>query len=585
MTTGFVERLAAARIGTTFNQYADSAPSPRASGAIPVGAAARASPARRRGARLPRRARLGDPVHVRATAVRHRPGRGDGDDRAAHARQSSGSRTTSCSGTSCRRILALPGRTGSRREPRWSSRSRSSASWRRADGSSRSAGSHTLGSAAHTSATPRTGAPPRFGPGSPTRCWIGSAGGELPGPPQHDSARGDADVALRHGPARGCGRTVTLVLVTGIEGILGLGPAIFLTAGAIAALPAGRLMDRYGRIPVLAAGCVAGIAGCLTTALGCEVESASVVDRRLRARRHRAGDDPALPRGSGGHVSRPRAAPAGSRTSSSARSSAPRSARSSSGRSSPGKSSTWSRSCCPGSPRRGSWSSASSLVLCVRPDPRTIAQQLHFDAGGTERAWRRRSARSSAARACSPPSSPRSRASRGMVSVMNLTGYLVIDHGHHQSDVFTVISLHIVGMYALVLVIGQLVDTVGRRPGQVVGLLLMGVLDARARLVREHLLGVGVALPARPRLEHLLRCGRDGAGRPGAAVRAGQADRADRPALELHRRRRSCCSAASSTASSASRRWRSPRRPSSSCPRPGFCYDPPPAHPMCALFL
>ena len=32
--------------------------------------------------------------------------------------------------------------------------------------------------------------------------------------------------------------TVTLVLVTGVEGILGLGPAIFLTAGALAAFPA-----------------------------------------------------------------------------------------------------------------------------------------------------------------------------------------------------------------------------------------------------------------------------------------------------------------------------------------------------------
>ncbi len=63
----------------------------------------------------------------------------------------------------------------------------------------------------------------------------------------------------------------------------------------------------------------------------------------------------------------------------------------------------------------------------------------------------------------------------GMVSVMNLAGYVVIDHGHHQADVFTVISLHIVGMYALVLVIGQLVDTVGRRPCQVAGLLLMGM--------------------------------------------------------------------------------------------------------------
>src|ERR687898_2994824 len=71
--------------------------------------------------------------------------------------------------------------------------------------------------------------------------------------------------------------TVTLVLVTDVEGILGLGPAIFLSAGALAALPAGRLMDQYGRIPVLAGGCVAGVAGSLTTALGCEVESATIV--------------------------------------------------------------------------------------------------------------------------------------------------------------------------------------------------------------------------------------------------------------------------------------------------------------------
>ena len=51
--------------------------------------------------------------------------------------------------------------------------------------------------------------------------------------------------------------TVTLVLVTGIEGILGLGPAIFLAAGAVAAFPAGRAMDRYGRVPVLAVGRIA----------------------------------------------------------------------------------------------------------------------------------------------------------------------------------------------------------------------------------------------------------------------------------------------------------------------------------------
>ena len=42
-----------------------------------------------------------------------------------------------------------------------------------------------------------------------------------------------------------------------------------------------------------------------------------------------------------------------------------------------------------------------------------------------------------------------------MVSVMNLSGYIVVGHHHEQADVFTVISLHIVGMYALVLVIGD----------------------------------------------------------------------------------------------------------------------------------
>src|ERR671919_1575970 len=43
--------------------------------------------------------------------------------------------------------------------------------------------------------------------------------------------------------------TITLVLVTGIESILGLGPAIFLTAGAAAALPAVGRNDRLRRDP------------------------------------------------------------------------------------------------------------------------------------------------------------------------------------------------------------------------------------------------------------------------------------------------------------------------------------------------
>jgi MFS family permease len=62
-----------------------------------------------------------------------------------------------------------------------------------------------------------------------------------------------------------------------------------------------------------------------------------------------------------------------------------------------------------------------------------------------------------------------------MVSVMNLSGYVIVGHGHPGEDVFTVISWHIVGMYSLVLVIGNLIDRVGRRPSLVSGLAIMAV--------------------------------------------------------------------------------------------------------------
>src|SRR3712207_713092 len=48
--------------------------------------------------------------------------------------------------------------------------------------------------------------------------------------------------------------SLTFVAVTGIEVLLGVGPAIFLVSGALSALPAGRAMDRRGRRPVLEIG-------------------------------------------------------------------------------------------------------------------------------------------------------------------------------------------------------------------------------------------------------------------------------------------------------------------------------------------
>jgi MFS family permease len=62
-----------------------------------------------------------------------------------------------------------------------------------------------------------------------------------------------------------------------------------------------------------------------------------------------------------------------------------------------------------------------------------------------------------------------------MVSVMNLAGYVVVGHGHAEGDIFTVISFHIIGMYSLVIVVGDMIDHTGRLPALIGGLIVMGV--------------------------------------------------------------------------------------------------------------
>jgi MFS family permease len=80
-----------------------------------------------------------------------------------------------------------------------------------------------------------------------------------------------------------------------------------------------------------------------------------------------------------------------------------------------------------------------------------------------------------------------------MVGVMNLTGYIAVDHGHEQSDVFRIISAHIVGMYGLVLVVGDLVDRVGRHRAIVAGLSVMAA-SVLALTWFDSILGMSTAL-------------------------------------------------------------------------------------------
>ena len=71
--------------------------------------------------------------------------------------------------------------------------------------------------------------------------------------------------------------SLTFVLVTGVKGLLGLGPAIFLVAAALTGAVAGRAMDRYGRRPVLVVGFLVGGSGCAMTALGTHTMSTVAV--------------------------------------------------------------------------------------------------------------------------------------------------------------------------------------------------------------------------------------------------------------------------------------------------------------------
>ena len=161
--------------------------------------------------------------------------------------------------------------------------------------------------------------------------------------------------------------------------------------------------------------------------------------------------------------------------------------------------------------RRRSWSSALVLVAVrpARPEadrraPRRTARRR------ADRARPRRCASSSAGPASCRRCSPRRRASRVMVGVMTLTGSVVVDHQHHASQtVFPIIGAHVLGMYALVLVVG------GRdRPDRPHARRSSAACSSWRCSVRQPALGESVAghrrraLRARPRLEPLVRCRR-----------------------------------------------------------------------------
>jgi MFS family permease len=267
--------------------------------------------------------------------------------------------------------------------------------------------------------------------------------------------------------------SLTFVLVTGVEGLLGLGPAIFLTASALTAVPAGRAMDRVGRRPVIAGGFLLAAAGCSLTALATQVASTALVIVGF-ALTGAASGIALLIRTAAGDMYPPE-----------------RRARGISyvlfgsvfgailgpavfGPLFAGRDVEASALTVPWLAAGAMSLAAVGLVLAVRPDPKRIAELIAgHDPGGPQPPVA--PLREIIARPGVRPAMLTALASFGvMVSVMNLSGYVVVEHHHHSQDsVFPIIGAHVFGMYALVLVVGTLIDRIGRPPALVAGLAVM----------------------------------------------------------------------------------------------------------------
>jgi len=269
--------------------------------------------------------------------------------------------------------------------------------------------------------------------------------------------------------------SLTFVLVTGFRSLLGLGPAIYLAAAALSALPAGRAMDRFGRVPVIAIGFLLGSGGCVLTAAGTHWDSGLAVIAGFvligvsgavtLLIRTAAGDMyPPERRARGislvlfGSVFGAIFGPAvfGPLFS--------------------GKDVAAETLTVPWLAAAGMSLVACALVLTVRPDTKVISERI----SGSRANPGPGAAASLGEIVRRPGVIPAMLAALAsfavMVSVMNLTGYVVVDHHHHsQGSVFPIIGAHVLGMYALVLVIGRLIDRIGRGTALVAGLIVMAV--------------------------------------------------------------------------------------------------------------
>ena len=291
--------------------------------------------------------------------------------------------------------------------------------------------------------------------------------------------------------------TLTFVLLTGVKGLLGVAPALVLGSAALSAFPAGKAMDRFGRMPVIRSGFVFCGVGAILTGLGAHFESAApaVVGFVIIGL---GNGQVLLTRGAASDMYPPerRARGVGLVLFGSVFGAilgpfvfTP----------------LFGKDAEHASALATPWFAASAFMLAglglslmVRVDPKKIAE--HHAAHAARFAAEQAAADAAAAGVPDDSAAPHEHvphqparlsvilrrkgvlpallaalASYGvMVSVMNLTGYVVVEHGHSKGDLFPIISAHIVGMYGLVLQVGGIIDRFGKRTAMVGGLILCG---------------------------------------------------------------------------------------------------------------
>jgi MFS family permease len=264
--------------------------------------------------------------------------------------------------------------------------------------------------------------------------------------------------------------TVTLVQISGIEGILGLGPAIFMVAGAAAVFPAGRAADRFGRMPVIRSGFLVGIVSTLVIALACAVESSVLVVAGFGL----MGASAAivlLSRAAAGEMFPPERRARGISFVLFGAVSAAIFGPLVFGPMFSGRDLTPDELVVPWLVSGIFLLAGIALSFAVRPDPKTIGASYETTAVAEAPARPLREILRQPGVATALTGAVTSFAV--MVAVMNLSGFVAVDRHHHQSDVFTIISLHIVGMYGLILVVGDVIERIGRRTAIVAGLFVM----------------------------------------------------------------------------------------------------------------